>query len=374
MKTYGSLVLIIFLSNLYADNTDWLPYVPKNFSISVYADVENARQMAVAEDGTVFVGTRKKGEVWALRDLNRDGLVDTKLLLKSHLNMPSGIAYHKGALYIAEVHQVTRYPNILNAIKGKKTGIVFQMSILGKPEIIYSELPDKKHHGWKFIAFNKDKLFIPVGAPCNICNPDSNQFAHLRKYNITTKKTTIVAKGIRNTVGFDWHPETGKLWFTDNGKDWMGDDIPAEELNRIDKQGEHFGYPFIHAINIKDPEFYKDKPETLTTKPPAFEFQAHVAPLGIHFYTGKQFPKKYFQQLLVAQHGSWNRTKPVGYQVMLVTIEKDKVISSKPFISGFLDKDKVNGRPVAIAELEDGSILISDDFSGKIYRVEYNGD
>jgi len=352
------LTVFIFATPLNAENL-FLPKVAKGFSISVYAEIENARQMAVAEDGTLFVGTRNSGKVWAVQDKDNDGFAETKTLLLDSLNLPSGIAYLKGDLYIAEVHQVLRLEKILS-----------QLDKQPEAEVVYSDLPDKKHHGWKFIAFDEnDFLYIPVGAPCNSCDPDNEQFAHLRKVNLTTKQWTIIAKGIRNTVGFDWHPTTGKLWFTDNGQDWMGNDKPADELNRIDSNGQHFGYPFIHGTNTADTKFYKQRPKLLKTSPPALELQAHVAPLGIHFYTGKMFPKKYINQLFLAEHGSWNRTTKVGYKVLLVNIEKDKVLSTDTFLSGFLEKGKVLGRPVAFAELKDGSLLVSDDFAGKIYRI-----
>jgi glucose/arabinose dehydrogenase len=220
-------------------------------------------------------------------------------------------------------------------------------------------------------AANGD-LIVPVGAPCNVCEGPTDKHARIFALNMKTKKLTELAKGVRNSVGFDFHPDTNQLWFSDNGRDMMGDDLPPDEINRISKSGEHFGFPYFHAGTIADPEFAKGKKARDYTQP-MLKLGAHVAPLGIHFYRGKQFPKQYQKQLFVAEHGSWNRSKKDGYKVGVVTLKDSKVVDYQPFVTGFMKNERTYGRPVAMLELNDGSLLISDDYAGSIYRVVYQG-
>ncbi|WP_416307325.1 PQQ-dependent sugar dehydrogenase [Neptunicella sp. SCSIO 80796] len=334
--------------------------MPKGYKISVYADnVKNARQMALGDKGTLFVGSRDAGVVNAVIDSDSDNKADKVIQIAAGLKMPSGIAFKDGALYVAEVHQILKYPDIEQHLQNP-----------GKPEVIIDDLPTESHHGWKYIDFGPEgELYVPVGAPCNICDPDDN-YAAIFKYNLTTGERQAVARGVRNSVGFDWRPQSGDFWFSDNGRDMMGDDIPPCEINHVTEAGQHFGYPYFHGGDIADPEFGKGKSAS-DYQPPALKIQAHSAPLGIHFYRGEMFPDLK-GKLLIAEHGSWNRSKKVGYQVSVASLKGNRVTDNQPWISGWLQaEEKVWGRPVALLELKDGSILISDDFANAIYRVTY---
>ncbi|MGO3299492.1 MAG: PQQ-dependent sugar dehydrogenase [Pseudoalteromonas sp.] len=333
--------------------------VSDGFQVSLFAkNVENARQIAVSKKGIVYVGSRKAGNVYALIDHNSDGVADKKMVVASDLNMPSGIAIKDGDLYVAEVERVIRFKDIDKHLKAPKF------------EVVYDALPIERHHGWKFIRFSPTgELIIPVGVPCNICAEDE-RFGRIFALDTNTKQLKTLAKGIRNSVGFDYHPSTQALWFSDNGRDMMGDDMPPDELNRLSQEGEHFGFPYVHAGAIIDPEFGKGK-KIADYSSPALALGAHVAPLGIHFYRGKQFPSSYYGQLFVAEHGSWNRTKKAGYKVAVATIEQGRVVKYTPFITGFMQNEETFGRPVAFAEMADGSLLVSDDYANVIYRVSY---
>lgn len=339
--------------------------LPPNFEISVWAeDVPNARSLALGDNGTVFVGNRQGDKVYALRDNNKDGKADEKFILAKGLRMPNGVAFKDGDLYVAEVSKIHRFKNIEKNLSNPSS------------EVIFDQFPDKAHHGWKFIAFGPDgKLYVPVGAPCNICEPDEI-FASITRIDVNSAsiKPEIFAKGVRNSVGFDWHPVTKELWFTDNGRDMMGDDIPDCELNHAPQKGMHFGYPYWHAGDVKDPEFGNKGKEKNAYTAPAAKLGAHTAPLGMRFYTGSQFPEKFRNNIIVAKHGSWNRSKKVGYQLTHITINgQNKVVKEEVFAEGWLDKDsqEVWGRPVDVLQLADGSILVSDDMSNCIYRISY---
>lgn len=339
--------------------------LPPNFEISVWADdVPNARSLALGDNGTVFVGNRQGNKVYALRDNNKDGKADQKFTLAEGLRMPNGVAFKDGHLYVAEVSKIHRFKDIEKNLSNPKS------------EIIFDQYPDKAHHGWKFIAFGPDgKLYIPVGAPCNICESEEI-FASITRIDVNSAsiKPEIFASGVRNSVGFDWHPVTKELWFTDNGRDMMGDDIPDCELNHAPQKGMHFGYPYWHAGDVKDPEFgSKGKAKEAYTAPAA-KLGAHTAPLGMRFYTGTQFPEKYKNNIIIAKHGSWNRSKKVGYQLTNITVNaQNKVVKEEVFAEGWLDKDsqEVWGRPVDVLQLPDGSMLVSDDMSNCIYRISY---
>jgi glucose/arabinose dehydrogenase len=339
--------------------------LPDGFSISLYAeDVKNARSLEWSPNGTLFVGTRSRGDVYALRDTDGDFVADEKYVLATGLKLPNGVAFRDGSLYVAEVNRILRFDNIENRLADPP-----------EPVVVFDKYPTERHHGWKYIAFGPDdKLYVPVGAPCNICESEDPIFNTITRMDPDGSNMEIVQEGIRNTVGFTWHPETGELWFTDNGRDWMGDDQPACELNRAAKDGQHFGYPYCHQGDLPDPEF-GDKRDCSEFVPPVQKLGPHVAPLGVEFYSGDQFPAAYRGQVFIAEHGSWNRSKKIGYQISLVTLDGNKATSYQPFIEGWLDKrkDDVWGRPVDIEWLPDGSMLISDDFADVIYRVHYEG-
>jgi glucose/arabinose dehydrogenase len=342
--------------------------LPAGYHISIYADsVKNARQMAVSKNGLVIVGSRDAGLVHALVDKDGDGYAETVLKIAEGLNMPSGLTIHEGDLYVAEVSRILKYKDIEKNYKQ-----------LGKPEVVIDGLPTEKHHGWKYIDFGPDNwLYVPVGAPCNICETnggekfDNPEYASILRFNVATGEKQWVAKGVRNSVGFDWHPQSHKLWFSDNGRDMLGDDVPPCEINAVETVGQHFGYPYFHAGTIPDPEFGKDKNMTDYVAPKK-NLMAHVAPLGIHFYQGLMFAPDMQNRLFVAEHGSWNRTQKSGYRVMMANIVDGEVTSYEPFIEGWLEADNSAwGRPAAITSLADGSLLIADDFANVIYRVSY---
>ncbi len=337
--------------------------VPEGFEVSIFAEgVKNARSMVYSPNGVLFVGTRDKGDVYAIVDDDKDFKADTIYTIAKKLRMPNGVAFKDGHLYVAEVSRILKFSDIENKLSNPPI-----------PEVIYENYPTERHHGWKYIAFGPDgKLYVPVGAPCNICESEEEVFNKITRIDPDGKNMEIIQKGVRNTVGFDWHPETGELWFTDNGRDWMGDDQPFCELNRAERDGLHFGYPYCHQGNLSDPEFGQKFPCSDFVAP-AKNLGAHVAPLGMEFYLGDQFPSEYKGQIFVAEHGSWNRTKKSGYRVMMAKLNGNEVIDYIPFAYGWLnsENDEVSGRPVDIEMLPDGSILVSDDFADMIYRITY---
>jgi glucose/arabinose dehydrogenase len=337
--------------------------LPEGFKIDIYAnDVKNARSMAYSPNGTLFVGTRDEGSVYALKDTDGDFKADKQYLLAKGLKMPNGVALRDGDLYVAEVSRILKFPDIESRLDNP-----------GEPEVVFDNYPKETHHGWKYIAFGPDgKLYVPVGAPCNICESEDEVFASITRMNPDGTDMEVVQHGIRNTVGFTWHPETGDLWFTDNGRDWLGDNKPDCELNYASQEGMHFGYPYCHQGDVADPEF-GDKRECSEFTPPVQKLGPHVAPLGLEFYTGDQFPEQYKNQVFIAQHGSWNRSEKIGYRVMRVKLDGNKAVSYEPFAEGWLKKDKVSGRPVDIELLPDGSMLVSDDYANVIYRISYEG-
>jgi len=337
--------------------------LPAGFSISVFAEVPNARSLAISPSGTVFVGNRDEDKVYAVKDTNGDFVADKKWVLASGLNMPNGVAFKDGDLYIAEVSRISRIRDVENKLDNP-----------GKPEVIYDQYPTETHHGWKYIAFGPDgKLYVPVGAPCNICESEDPVYASITRLNADGSGMEVFASGVRNTVGFTWHPQTGNIWFTDNGRDMMGDDIPPCELNTADKAGMHFGYPYCHGGTIKDPEFGDKRPCSDFTVP-AQNLGPHTAPLGLKFYTGTMFPEEYRNQIFVAEHGSWNRTKKIGYRLSLVRLDANgQAVSYATFAQGWLNEttQKAWGRPVDVLVLPDGSLLVSDDQANLVYRISY---
>jgi len=339
--------------------------LPKGFSISVFAEVENARSLAISPSGTIFVGNKDENKVYAVKDTDGDGKADKKWTIATGLNMPNGVAFKDGDLYVAEISRIHKF-----------AGIESKLDNPGKSQIIYDKYPTEAHHGWKYIAFGPDgKLYIPVGAPCNICESKDPVYASITRMNADGTGLEVFANGVRNSVGFTWHPTTKQMWFTDNGRDMLGDDIPSCELNTAPKEGLHFGYPYCHEGSIKDPEFGDKRPCSDFVKP-ADKLGPHVAPLGLKFYTGKMFPVEYSGQIIVAEHGSWNRTKKIGYNLTLVKVDANsKVTGHSVFATGWMDDatQKVWGRPVDVLLLPDGSMLVSDDQANVIYRIVYKG-
>jgi glucose/arabinose dehydrogenase len=333
--------------------------LPPGFHIEVFsADVKGARSMALGDKGTLFVGTMGS-DVYAVRN---DGTRASEVLtIASGLNMPNGVAVKDGALYLAEVNRIWRYDAIESRLPRPP-----------KPALVYDKYPTDKHHGWKFIRFGPDGwLYVPVGAPCNVCDP-KEPYASITRLKPDGSAMEVYARGIRNSVGFDWDPRTKELWFTDNGRDMMGDDMPSDELDHAPKPGMNFGFPYCHQGDAPDPEFGKEHPCSEFT-PPAAKLGAHVASLGMRFYTGNMFPAEYRDRVFIAEHGSWNRSKKSGYQVVTARIEDGKVVDVQPFAEGWLDvaSDSAWGRPVDVQVMPDGALLVSDDRLGAIYRITY---
>ncbi len=338
--------------------------LPAGFNIHVYTDdVPGARSLALSPAGTLFVGTRSEGRVYAVVDDDDDYRADRVMVLADGLNMPNGVAFRDGDLYIAEVNRVLRYNRVERRLADPPP-----------PDVIAADYPADAHHGWKFIAFGPDGwLYVPVGAPCNVCLPEDEIYASITRLNPRTGVREIFARGVRNSVGFDWDRGTGSLWFTDNGRDWLGDDQPPDELNRAPRTGLHFGFPFCHGSDIADPQFGSERNcDELT--PPLLELGPHVAALGMRFYRGGQFPAHYRGGLFIAEHGSWNRSEPIGYRIMFVSVKDNLPRSYEVFADGWLHDGLAAGRPVDVLVMPDGSLLVSDDKGGRVYRIVYTGE
>jgi glucose/arabinose dehydrogenase len=332
--------------------------LPPGFNIEVYASgIANTRSLRIGDKGTVFVGTRFGNKVTAI--VKKDGKTELKTVAEG-LYRPNGLAYHNGTLYIAELSQISKIDNV-EANLDKPS----------KPTVIYSDLPKDEAHGWKFIAIGPDsKLYLEVGQPGNnvLHSPAHGQ---IRRINLDGTGAEVVARGVRHSVGFDWNPVNKQLYFSDNGRDWLSEDVPQDELNRVTKVGEHFGAPYCYQGNMLDPEFGWGHNCREFTAPIALT-GPHSAGLGLRFYTGDMFPKKYRNAIFLARHGSWNRTNKFGGDVVAVFLNKDGTVKSmEPFITGFLVDNKYIGRPVDVEIMKDGSMLLSDDWNGAIYRITY---
>lgn len=361
MKKWAACILLL-TANLNAFGAD-LPLdrikLPPGFKIGLYADnVPGARSMALSPDGTLFVGTRGS-RVYALPNRRHGARADEVIVLTEKLDTPNGVAFRDGALYVAEVNRILRYDGIEARLRNPP-----------RPVVVNDRFPTDTHHGWKFIRFGPDgMLYVPVGAPCNICEPDAARYAAIFRIKPDGSALEQYARGIRNTVGFDWHPDTGELWFTDNGRDWMGNNAPPDELNHAPRAGMHFGYPYCHGRAIADEEFGGRPCGEFT--PAAMELGPHVAALGMRFYTGKMFPENYRKQIFIAEHGSRNRIPPIGYRIALVRLENGRAVSYEVFAEGWLGTLAAWGRPVDVQEMPDGALLVSDDKAGVIYRIAY---
>jgi glucose/arabinose dehydrogenase len=332
--------------------------LPPGFTASVYARVPNARQMVLSPNGTLFVGNHGGGCVYAVMPDTHE--VKT---IAEKLNSPNGVEFHDGALYVAEINRITRYDDIENNLRLHKAL---------KPVLVTDQYSANPHHGWKYIRFGPDGwLYVPVGAPCNVCVSKDPRFAGITRIKADGSGQEIFASGIRNTVGFDWDPTTKEMWFTDNGRDWLGDESPPDELNHAPKAGMNFGFPYCHGKGIADPEFGK-KHSCNEFTPAEWDMGPHVAALGMRFYNGKMFPAAYTGDIFACRHGSWNRATKIGYDVVRIQMKNGHPIGMTPFVSGWLDKNgNVWGRPVDVVIATDGSLLISDDFAGTVYRVTY---
>jgi glucose/arabinose dehydrogenase len=334
--------------------------LPSGFGIEVYADVPNARSMAAGDNGTIFVANRRASSVYAIVQ-GDDGKREVVELV-SGLATPNGVAYFNGDLYVAEITRILRFRNV-----------AARLNNMPEPEVLDIELPGDRMHGWRYIGFGPDeKLYVAIGAPCNVCDRGDEGYAQIIRMDPDGSNRETFAAGIRNSVGLTWHPDSAELWFTDNGRDMLGDDVPPGELNHAPVHGLHFGYPYCHGGEILDPELGEDKScEDYTA--PAQKLGPHVAPLGLKFYTGDSFPEQYQGQLFIAEHGSWNRSEKIGYRLSLVRLENGTPVSYEVFAEGWMQDEQVTGRPVDLLNLDDGSMLVSDDHAGKIYRISYEG-
>jgi glucose/arabinose dehydrogenase len=336
--------------------------LPKGFNISIYAEhVDAARALDVSPTGIVFVGSRQAGKVYALVDENKDGVAEKVITVAEGLNAPIGLTLLNGSLFVAEMTRVIRFDSI-------------EKNYANRPafSVVKDDFPKEEWHGKKIIKAGPDgKLYIPIGAPCDKCNRESGPHSKIYSMNPDGSDFKVYANGIRNTVGFAFHPVTKKLWFTDNGVDGLGDNAPSCELNYAPSPGLHFGFPYCHGGAVLDPEFGINK-DCKDFEVPVAKLGPHIAPLGLNFYTGKRFPAEYKNNLFIAEHGSWHRSQKIGYRVNLITLDDNKLVSDTPFVDGFLQDDEIIGRPVDIAFLPDGSMLISDDYGGRIYRVNYH--
>ena len=354
--------------------------LPPGFSIEIYAEgLSNPRSMVLAPNGTLFVGTRgapptlargvsaDAGQVYAILDLDNDQKADRVITIDSGLNAPNGVAFRDGSLYVAEINRILRYD-----------GIESRLDDPPEPVVVSDAFPSDRMHGWKFIAFGPDdKLYVPVGGPCNVCDREDEEprYASITRMNPDGSDLEVFASGIRNSVGFDWHPVTNELWFTSNGRDGLGDETPPDVLNRADRQGMHFGFPFCHAGDLPDPQF-GDSRRCSEFAPPALDLGPHVAALGMRFYTGDMFPERYRNQIFIAEHGSWNRSPAAGhtgYRLMVVHLDGNRPVEYEVFAEGWLQENNTAwGRPVDVLVMPDGALLLTDDGAGVIYRISYS--
>jgi glucose/arabinose dehydrogenase len=347
-----------------AARADELPlhelHLPPGFHVALFARVPNARAMTLGAGGTLFVGSMSAGKVYAVTPAAGGAHAEKVRVVAHDLHLPVGVAFQDGALYVSAVNRILRFDAIEAHLDDPPV-----------PQVVTDRLPSDGAHGWRFIAFGPDgKLYVPIGAPCNIC--EKNGYAKITRMRADGSDAEDVALGIRNTVGFDWQPGTQALWFTDNGRDWLGDDVPADELNRIGRLGEHFGFPYCHQGDLPDPEFGKGHPCGEFT-PPMLKLGAHVAALGMRFYAGGQFPPEYRNSIFIAEHGSWNRSRKDGYRIVNVRADGARARAGTVFASGWLNSDgSVWGRPVDVLAMPDGALLVSDDRAGAIYRITYS--
>lgn len=332
--------------------------LPPGFSISVWAHVPAAQAMTLGDKGTLFVGSKSAGNIYAITE--NEGKRQVRVIA-SKLKMPTGVAFHDGALYVSSINKILRFDAIESALDHP-----------APPRIITTDYPKETYHGWRNIAFGPDDwLYVSVGSPCNICETDLDRFALISRIKPDGTNYEVFARGVRNTEGFDWHPVTKELWFTDISREWMGDNLPPDELNRAPEKGMHFGFPYCHGQEVADPKLGA-KYDCNKFTPPAAELDPHVTPMGIRFYTGNMFPAEYHGNIFIAEHGSWNRSTKTGYRIERAQIEANKVIKKESFAEGWLQDNEAWGRPVDILIITDGAMLVTDDMAGLIYRISYN--
>jgi glucose/arabinose dehydrogenase len=335
--------------------------LPPGFKIELYATgVPNARSLTLGAGGTVFVGSRRAGKVYALTDSGRHDKAGEVITIARDLDEPNGVAFHDGSLYVAEVSRVLRYDAIEARLKNPPA-----------PVVISIDLPHTNQHEWRFIRFGPEGwLYVGVGAPCNVCESADKRVASILRMRPDGSSMEVYALGVRNSVGFDWQPGSQEMWFTDNGRDNMGDDIPPDELNDAPRGGMNFGFPYCHGKDIPDPQFGREH-SCAEFAPPAWGLPAHVAAIGMRFYTGGMFPEEYRGGIFIAEHGSWNRSVPIGYRVSRVAVDGERAVKYEPFAQGWLMGGIHWGRPVDVLVMPDGALLVSDDYAGAVYRISY---
>ncbi|WP_292966714.1 PQQ-dependent sugar dehydrogenase [Nitrosomonas sp.] len=332
--------------------------LPPGFSISVWAKVPDARTMALGDQGTVFVGSKAAGNVYAITEKEGSRQVH---IIASKLKMPTGVAFHDGALFVSSVNKILRFDHIEVTLDQPAPA-----------RIITADYPKETYHAERFMAFGPDgRLYVSIGSSCNACEDNSDHFALISRIQPDGTGYEIFAKGVRNSEGFDWHPITKELWFTDISREWMGDNLPPDELNHASGSGLHFGYPYCYGKEVSDPKLGAKRDCNKFT-PPAIELNPHVAPMGIRFYNGTMFPTEYHNSIFIAEHGSWNRSRKVGYQIERVQLNANKIIKKETFAEGWLQENQAWGRPVDILVMSDGALLVSDDMAGVIYRISYS--
>lgn len=332
--------------------------LPPGFKIELWAEgLPNARSITVGAKGTVFVGTRVLDTVYVVTE--KDGKRTVKTLLKG-LHRPNGVAFQNGALYVAEVARILRYDNIED-----------QLDAQPKPVILFDALPRDEPHGWKYLTAGPDGwLYFNIGAPCNICVPPDTH-AQIARVDPLNGVLETVVRGVRNSVGISFHPSTKEMWFTQQGRDWMGEDLPNDTLHRVTRKGVHFGYPYCHQGDTPDPDFGRGR-SCGEFAPPALKLGAHVAPMGMRFYDGKMFPMEYRNRIIIANHGSWNKSSKVGFNLMQVTLDaQGRAAKYEPFAEGWADGNNFWGRPVDVQVMPDGALLVSDDVAGALYRISF---
>ena len=339
--------------------------LPAGFSIALYAEVSGARSMALAPDGTIFVGSQSD-TVHAVVDRDQDGRSDEVVVVADSLQVANGVAFKDGSLFVADLNRVLRYDDILDFVNQPAAARTSKPV----PAVVLAGLPSDTYHGWRYLAFGPDDLlYLAIGSPCNACDP-GDPYATVIRMKPDGSARETAARGVRNSVGFDWDPLTKDLWFTDNGRDFLGDDSPADELNHLTALGEHFGYPYCHGGSMQDPEFGRRAPCAIFTAP-AQRLGPHVAAIGMRFYSGEMFPPEYRNQIFIAEHGSWNRSTPIGYRLSLVRREEGRPVTYETFADGWLQGFRAWGRPVDLLVMPDGALLVSDDTAGVIYRITY---